>query len=320
MSFQEIKGQDRAIAIIKESLGRNRLEGGYLFTGPQAVGKRLTAQVLAKAVNCFNKTIDSCDSCPACLKINKNEHPDVHMLGGPDNEAIKIEHIRQLKSQISLKAYEGKKKVFIINNAENLTPEAANAILKILEEPPANSLIILISAKPNLLFKTIISRCKTIKFHNLKRQLLESILRTDYSLDHNLAHFLAYYSEGSIGKALALKDEDALRTKNRIIDEFLTQNRAMSDNALFQNKEYLRRSLNILASWLRDIYLLKVGMPHSEIINLDRKEDLLRLMSRFSFIDLNEAFNFIADAITYLENNINVRLLVSNLRMELCKD
>jgi len=320
MSFQEIKGQDRALSIIREYIGRNRLEGGYLFTGPHSVGKRLTAETLAKAVNCFNKTIDSCDSCPACLKINKNEHPDVHMFGGPDNEAIKIEHIRHLQNQISLRAYEGKKKVFIIDNAENLTPEAASALLKILEEPPANSLIILISAKPNLLFKTIISRCKTIKFHNLKRQLLESILRTDYSLDHNLAHFLAYYSEGSIGKALALKDEDVLHTKNRIIDEFLAQKKAMPDNTLFQNKEYLRRSLNILATWLRDIYLLKVGMPHAEIINLDRKEDLLRMMTRFSFINLDEAFNFISDSITYLENNINVRLLISNLRMELCKD
>jgi DNA polymerase-3 subunit delta' len=319
MSFQNIKGQSKAIEIIQQSIRRNRLAGGYIFVGPQAVGKKLFAQILAKAVNCFNLTEDSCDSCPSCKKIDKNEHPDLHLFAEPERSAIKIEQIRNLQKDISLRPYEGKRKVFIIDNAEDLTAEAANALLKILEEPPANSLIILITAKPNLLFKTIISRCKVIKFSSLKRSQLQEILVTDYSLDNRLAHFLAYFSEGSIGKALALKETDILHSKNRIIDEFVVERKVAVDYSSLENKEYLRQSLNILASWFRDIYLVKTGMPHTELINLDRKGDLLRTMSNFSFLDLDGILNFISDALLYLEQNINVKLLVANLRMELWK-
>lgn len=314
MSFQEIKGQDKAIAIIRGSLNRNRLEGGYLFVGPEAVGKRLVARTLAKAVNCLQRFPDPCDKCPACVRIEKNEHPDVHMIFQADSKAIKIEQVRQLQKEISLRPYEGKKKVFIIDNAEDLTQEAANALLKILEEPPANSLIILISAKPNLLFKTIISRCKIIKFYNLKRQELKSILAADFSLDNDLAHFLAYFSEGSIGRALSLKETDILRQKNRIIDELVVQKTTGQDYSWLENKEYLRYSLNILASWFRDVYLIKIGSPHAQLINFDRKDDLLRLMSEFSFVDLDGILNYISDALLYLEQNINAKLLIANLR------
>jgi len=320
MPFQDIKGQNKAIGIIRESIRRNRLEGGYIFAGPEAVGKRFAARTLAKAVNCLERADDPCDSCPSCRKIDKNEHPDVHLVTDPQRAAIKIEQVRQLQKEISLRPYEGKKKVFIIDNAEDLTPEAASALLKILEEPPANSLIILISAKPNLLFKTITSRCKIIKFSNLKRTQLKEILSADYNLDHELAHFLAYFSEGSIGKALSLKEADILRLKNRIIDEFVVQKKTGTDYSSLQNKEYLRQSLNILASWFRDIYMVKVGMPHTELINLDRKGDLLRTMSNFSFMDLDGILNFISSALLYLEQNINVKLLISNLRMELWKE
>ncbi|TRZ95457.1 DNA polymerase III subunit delta' [bacterium] len=319
MSFQDIKGQSKTVEIIQECIRRNRLVGGYIFAGQEAVGKKFFARTLAKAVNCFKLTDDSCDSCPSCKKIDKNEHPDLHLLADPQRSAIKIEQIRRLQKDISLRPYEGKRKVFIIDNAEDLTPEAANALLKILEEPPANSLIILISAKPNLLFKTIISRCKIIKFTSLKRSQLQEILAADYSLDNELAHFLAYFSEGSIGKALALKGTDILRSKNRIIDEFVIEKKTSADYSSLQNKEYLRQSLNILAGWFRDIYLVKTGMPHTELINLDRKDDLLRTMSNFSFIDLDGILNFISDALLYLEQNINVKLLISNLRMELWK-
>lgn len=331
MSFKDIKGQDKPIQILKEQIRRSCLSKSYLFAGPDGVGKRLVAKTLAKALNCENQSLDSCDSCPSCLKIEKNLHPDVYLIDSStllnssqteadntDSQAIKIGHIRQLQKDISLKPYEGKLKVFIIDNAHNLTPAASNALLKILEEPPVNSLLILISAKPPLLFKTIISRCWILRFLPLVRQELEDILSEDYSLDKSLAHFLAYFCEGRLGQALALKDTDIMQDKNRLIEQFVISKKEISlDSFLGLDKERLRRYLNILASWFRDVYLIKIGMPHSELINFDQKMQILKCMQRFSFMDLDEILKYIADSLFYLEQNINIKLLLSNLRWHL---
>lgn len=318
MSFSDIKGQDKPIQILKEYIKNNCLNGSFLFIGPEGIGKKLVTRTLAKALNCLGNNPDSCDACASCLKIEKNIHPDVHLIDVESSDAIKIEQIRQLQIDINLRPYEGKTKVFIVNDAHNLTAEAQNAILKILEEPPQDSLIILLSAKPQLLFKTIISRCKILKFYPLKRAALEENLKTDYHLDSDQAHFLAYFSEGRIGEALKLKERDFLKEKNRVIDEFVLKNSHL-DNLLAENKEDMRQNLNILAGWFRDIYLSKVGLRHQELINLDRKEQILRIKGQYLLFDLDEILSSISSTFLYLEQNVNVRLLVSNLRTQLWK-
>ena len=184
----------------------------------------MTAMALAQNLNCENKTFEACDICPSCLKVKAGQHPDVHMISNEGQE-IKIDSIRNLQKRISFRPYEGFFKVFIIDNAHTLTMEASGALLKIIEEPPPKSPIILISDKPNLLLKTIISRCKTLKFNSLKRQSLESLLKTDYALDKDLAHFLAFFSEGRIGKALSLKDSDIIFEKNNIFDKVIAKDK-----------------------------------------------------------------------------------------------
>jgi len=284
--------------------------------GEEGIGKKLTALTLAKALNCLQDNLDSCDRCLSCRKIDNGQHPDVHIIEGQATEAIKIEYIRQLQKEINLKAYEARKKVFIINDAHNFTAEAANAMLKVLEEPPENSLIILISSKPASLFKTILSRCKIIKFHPLKREELAGILKSGYQIDGAGAHFLAYFSEGRLGLALRLKDTEIFSKKNRIIDELIFAKGAVIDA---KDRADLRNALNILATWFRDIYFVKIGMPQDELINLDRQEALLGSMHRFSLYELDDIMKSISDSLLYLEQNINTRLLLSNLKGQIWK-
>ncbi len=321
MSFQDIKGQDKPIQLLREYIKGSRLEGSYLFVGEEGIGKKLVAQTLAKALNCDNQTTESCDKCVSCLKIENSRHPDVHIIdgniAGEDGDSIKIEYIRQMQKEISLRAYEGRKKVFIIDNAHNLTADAANSLLKILEEPPSGTVIILISAKPALLFKTITSRCKVMKFYPLGRAKLEDSLKKDFRLDNNLAHYLAYFCEGRIGRALRLKDTDILREKNAVIETFTSAKRAGLSRIATETRDDMRTQLNILAGWFRDLHLVKIGTPYQELINLDRKEELLKLMHRYTFVDLYEIMNSISKSLLYLERNINMKLLLSNLKWSL---
>ena len=318
MSFSAIKGQDKPIEILKTYIDNSCLEGGYLFTGPEGIGKKMTALALAKRLNCLEAKVDSCGHCASCLKINNNQHPDVH-LSLEEEPQIKIEVIRQLQKEINLKAYEGGFKVFIIDNAHTLTAEASNALLKILEEPPKKSLIILITDKPNLLFKTVLSRCKILKFLPLQRGALAEILKKDYKLNTGLAHFLAYFSEGRLGRALKLKDEDIITKKNIFIDKFVLSSQPNIENLAQGSRLDVRNSLNLLATWFRDIYLLKTGVREEEVINSDRKADLARSVERFSFPDLDSVLGNITSAIAYLDQNVNMRLLLYNLRMEIWK-
>ena len=320
MAFTQIRGQSRALETLSGYLETQRLSGAYLFIGPKGIGKSLAARNFAKVLNCLNQRRDACDKCPSCLKIEQNQHPDFHLIQAAESEAIKIEAVRDLKKEINLKAYLGRRKIFLIEQAHNLTPEAQNALLKVLEEPAGESTIILVTDKPALLFKTIISRCQIIRFSSLKRPQLEQILKDDYALDGASAHFLAYFCEGSIGRALQFKDSQIFREKNQIIDAFALSAKVNPQQLAVETKEEMRRCLNILAAWFRDIYLIKIGAAHSELIHLDRRDELLRLMQRYSWFELEEVMKFIADALLYLEQNVNLRLLLSNLRMELWKE
>ncbi|MDD5246234.1 MAG: DNA polymerase III subunit [Candidatus Omnitrophica bacterium] len=322
MSFSAIRGQGHAVNLLKSCMESGNLACSYLFTGPEATGKAVAARVFAKALNCLaeprESELDSCDQCPSCLKIDKGQHPDVRVIESveaqefSDSGTIKIEDIRQLQKEIILKPYEGRKKVFIINNAHNLTAEGQNALLKVLEEPPKNSLIILVSSRPGLLFKTIISRCRIVKFSVMPRQELAGILHSDYGIDRGYAHFLAWFCEGRLGAALAIKDGDIFREKNRIIDGFIDKNKPLPQEA--GEKDALRLYLRILSTWLRDIYLVKSGLDPVELIHADRKELVIQSGQRYTFSELDEALELCSNSILYLEQNVNLKLLSSCIK------
>jgi len=314
MLFKTIFKHQGQVQILQAAMRDGRLAGSYLFSGPEGIGKRLTAFTLAKAVNCLKAEDDACGECASCAKIEKGAHPDVRLMESSGADAIKIESVRELQRWAGLKPYEAKKKVFIIDNAHNLTPEASNALLKILEETAHESLIILISAKPSLIFKTIISRCQRIRFSALARADLQGILKDKYSLDSSTAHYLAYLSEGRLGLALALNASETLRDKNRVIDNFVTARGDADDFTQITDKAQLRQALNILASWFRDIYLLKSGVAHNELIHLDRKSELLRVMQKYSFLQIEDILDCISDSVGYMDQNINTKIMLANLK------
>ncbi|MDD5129645.1 MAG: DNA polymerase III subunit delta' [Candidatus Omnitrophica bacterium] len=318
MRFSDCLGQERPLSIIRAHLAGSRFSGAYIFSGPEGIGKKMAAKIIAGQLNCTGQAQRPCGECSSCLKINKEEHPDLHIIQNGESQ-IKIEDVRDILRQASFRPYEGMVKVFIIDNAHKLNTEAANSLLKVLEEPPKDAVIILITHKPQNIIKTVLSRCKAIKFTPLIRAQLENILIKNYALDKTTAHFLAYYAEGRLGLALRLKDTPLLQEKNRIFDSFIISAKPLDRNIMGQSKEQLQVCLNILASWFRDIYLLKAGAADKEIIHSDRHSDLLKLIPKFSFKQLDDILSTLSESSLYLEKNVNSKLLLHNLGAQLWK-
>ncbi len=313
--FRELKGQDAALGMIREYLRSSRMPSGLLFCGPAGVGKKTAAVLTAKALNCRPGSDEPCGECPSCLKIEKGQHPDVHLIENAQ-DAVKSEDIRGLRREIFLKPYEGKKRVFIIDNAHKLTAEAGNSILKVLEEPPEGSIIILVTSCPSRLLKTVLSRCQSVRFRRLPAAVLEALLRETGGADAQTARFLASFSCGSPGAAMEMQRRKIVEERDRAVDYFLGKGPDIS--AGLKEREDAKAAMTAMAAWLRDVILLKTGVPESRLVNYDRRREAADCGARYTTAELVKAFRVLADSLLFLEQNVNVKLLVSGLRMESC--
>jgi len=208
-----------------------------------------------------------------------------------------------------------KKKIFIIKDIDTLTLQAANAFLKTLEEPTNNSLILLTTSVLEKNLDTVRSRCQIIRFYPASNHALEKRLAEHFSFDRKTAHFLAYFSEGCLGKARGMDHRKALGAKNEVVDNFVFLRRNESYfKKVLSDKQKVKESLRILLTWFRDLMLVKLDVDDAKLINLDRLRDLKRIESEFSFEQINQVIAELADAMKLLEENLNVKLPVTLLK------
>jgi DNA polymerase-3 subunit delta' len=337
LSFESLKGQNSAVSYLKASLRNNRISHAYIFSGPDGVGKRLSAINFAKALNCsnvksgsicgplaglavdpkLNRGTEGCDQCSSCKKIDSSKHPDIFTLKPKEEGAsIKIEDVRALIKDVYLKPFEAYKKVYMIESAEYMKHEAANALLKTLEEPPADSIIILLTENIKSLFHTIVSRCQVVKFFPLKPKEMEEILIKEYSMDQAGAHTLSYLSGGRLGEALKFKEEDIFTKRSVLMDRILSGSRADFD---FDDipKEDVRVYLDIILAWYSDILRMKAGAKDYMLVNIDKKDIISNEAGRLSFDHIENIITSVISAITQIDQNANQKLAMSVLGMKI---
>ena len=294
-------------------VANQRLAHAYLLVGPQDSGKTQTALSLAQLVNCESQKSVPCGECPPCRKIASGNHPDVHVLGNDEMDSIKIEDIRFLLSRAHLMAYEAKTKVFIIRNIELMTLEAANALLKTLEEPAPNTLMILTTSMPEIKLDTIKSRCHIIKFFPSSVNRIAQIL-IDEGIKNDDARFLAVYSEGSLGKTRKLIEQEIITQRRKILDEMLfNRNNDAFLKELSSNPVEIIQALRLLLSFFRDVLLFKSGVSKSELVH----QDVLREVENFAtrgFEDLALIIRQIVQTKELVDENLNVKMSLSLLR------
>ena len=319
--FNDIKGQAQAIRILQKEIATSSISGAYLFTGPAGVGKTLTALTFAKALNCKKEKMDSCDECSSCQKIEHRNHPDVRIIA-PENDSIKIEQIRNLKRESSYKLYEGRKKVWIIEEADKFGLAAANSILKILEEPPPQTVLILISQTKEGLLPTILSRCEVIRFFPLPLQEIEKIIAQQLPQGSDKIHILAKLARGRVEEALHLiKEENTLKIREELLNA-LRRNMNLEEMfkltaqwANYKGKE-LQRFLDMILFWFRDILILGQG-GKEWLINYDKVEELAREKDKYSTEEIKRIMETIEKARYYLKSNVSQKLVLESLWLNL---
>ncbi len=325
MSFNDIVGQERPIGILSRAVERDRIAQAYLFLGMEGVGKRLAASSLAKALNCRGeraKPYLSCDCCLSCLKIDHGNHPDVQVVDGTQ-ELIKIAQVRQLQRKLHYKPLEGRKKVVIIDGAENLGPAAANALLKTLEEPPPGTVIILISTSLSLLLPTIISRCQKIRFQPLSIEGFREVVGRALPLKEEALQSLAFLSGGSPGRALQLAEGSIWETRNELLQRV---EQLSSDNigeffqfseSLARDKEGLEGILELLKTFFRDILIFREN-GRDKVVNLDLLPSIERLANELSSAGIVDRIEAIIEAQSALRQNVNRQLAVERMLLRIC--
>jgi DNA polymerase-3 subunit delta' len=321
MTFDQILGHDRQKEILNMALANGRLAHAYLFSGPEGVGKGLMALALVRAIVCLEQR--GCGHCVACRKIDHQNHPDLHILE-PDGNSIKIEQIRVLQRELSLKQLEAPRKICLIEQADAMTTGAANALLKTLEEPRGDTLLILLTAQPNRLLETIRSRCQPLPFTRHPNSRIQAELEKQLGIDSTESHILAALSEGSFKKAFG-KDRELYLVQRRELLKTLTGLSSGSivpildfAEQLTADKTILPNILEIFQAFYRDVLMtLQGGRSAEELVNLDLREKVNRVSARENIASILTKLEALMEVRRQLDRNVNRQLAIEVLLMKL---
>jgi DNA polymerase-3 subunit delta' len=330
LRLSEIMGQDSALKTLKAALPPSRPAHAYLFTGPEGVGKHSAAKAWARALFCANGGGDACGSCIACVKVAKGSHPDLILVQPEIREKkvkkeIDILHIRELISRLSYRPYEAQRIVAIIDGADSMNVPAANAFLKTLEEPPGDTVIIMIASNMAGLLPTIVSRLRAVRFAPLPYGAVVEILMKRRGMSIEEARTMAALSKGAPG----LLSEDALpvlrgdRKKAMDFISFVAHGRGAEAFRLATeldksaDKGRADGTLDMIGEITRDIISIKVRRGCDKVINVDVSGELEKLSRRFTERRLMMAYDATVNAVHMRLWNINPLLAMGLLYQEL---
>ncbi|MBI4971994.1 MAG: DNA polymerase III subunit [Candidatus Omnitrophica bacterium] len=314
MSANKFFGNERVLSFVKNSIENKSLSHSLLVTGEKGLGKKTFARFLAKALNCEKRTFfEPCD-CVSCAKIDSGNHPDVRWYGVDEEKtSVKIAEVKDLIHWISLKPFEATTKVFIVNDAHDMTLESQNAILKTLEEPPPQSEVILLTDHRNLLLETIVSRTVEINLRPLTSKEMIRILRSDYNVDEDTALF-AQISGGNLGRAIGYAEGDELAEQRRLINQWLKFGSWDFFSAEGgKTREEQRELVDLLIRFLRDI-LVYQQVSSKEMLFFPH--ELARIKEISATRSSDELISLVKDLIRVresLEDNLNQKIVSSYL-------
>ncbi|MCA1574263.1 MAG: DNA polymerase III subunit delta', partial [Acidobacteria bacterium] len=304
--FDQLTGNELVKDLLRRMLRSGRLPGALLFTGEEGVGKKLFAVEIARALNCrAPQGVEACGKCPACVRMSRfnfpqsedsddwkkiiwTDHGDVGMVVAP-KRVLLVDQMRHIEGEANFRPFEGKARVFIVDDADKLNDASANALLKTLEEPPPTSHIILITSRPAMLLPTIRSRCQAIRFSPLTTAEIEQHLLTNKLATPAEAGLRARAGNGSIGRALA-GDLESFKERRDAMLQVLTALAITGDHTRLlrlaeemnevKHKDEYEFGLELLETLIRDALMVSFGVSSVQVINEDVLPQLQKISER----------------------------------------
>lgn len=322
MTWTRFSQQPRAQELLYHSLRNERLAHAYLLAGPKGSGKKQMALHLAKSLFCTEREADACGACVTCRRIEGGNHPDVLFIT-PDGASIKIDQIRSLQKEMAMRAVESSRKVYIIEHVDKMTTQAANSLLKFLEEPPAGVLALLLTEHSHAILPTILSRCQIVQFSPLSAESFAEKLRAEGVLA-GMAQVASHITT-NVEEAMTLSQSESFAQLRNLVIQLVQECKQRNSSALLtihdmlqksdKSKEELPLFLDLLILWLRDILYLQVGR-HAHLINSDQQDVLQGQALVWTKAELLRGIDLVMETKNRIERNANAQLALERLVLQ----
>ncbi len=320
MLYNQVAGQEEVKTSLRKSINNNQVSHCYIFEGPKGMGKFDLALIFAQSLLCLDFLVDPCNKCKSCIKVNSSNHPDLHVIN-QEETSIKREEIDNLIDSVYRKPYEAKRKIYIIKDAHSMTVQAANTFLKTLEEPPKDTVMILLTTNSNLLLPTIVSRCQEVKFRNISRETIKTYLK-EYNASSETIELAANYSNGNLNKAINIikGNDDILQKRQEIIkifDKIIGYDSEIIyelENYFDEQKDNIDFIIEIMVIWIRDVLFVKNNMEDL-VIN---KDYIKLLKAHGESLKMNsDIVEFMQNTSDNIKSNVNYKLAVDNMLLKI---
>ena len=314
-----IIGHQQIVEQLQHTVATDRIAGAYLFVGPTGVGKEMVARYFAQLIFCQQDAQPPtvCGTCLACRKVDSGNHPDLQFIR-PEGSLLKIGQIRELQKRIIYEPLEASRKVYILTDVDRMNAEAENCLLKTLEEPPASSVLILLTSNIRALLPTTRSRCQILQFYPMPTQELAEILVEKFSVAPEQATPLAIAVDGAIGKALTQLEKGEAFTEE--VPEILRETDPLAAFRLAEHFKNNPDTLGELVTWYRDLLFLQQGAPSDLITHIHSVAELQRIVPRYSHLRIQQAIQTVFDTKSLIENtNTNPTLALEVMCLKLLK-
>ena len=325
MGFDGIIGHESVVAHFQKAILGGKVGHAYLIAGPEGSGKRMLADAFAGTLQCSEGKEDMCGKCHSCHQALTMNHPDIIYVRHEKPNTITVDEIRaQLVSDAQIRPYNGKYKIYIVEDSEKMNPEAQNALLKTLEEPPEYVVILLLAANSASLLDTILSRCVVLNLAPVRTEVIERYLMEKMELPDYKASVCAAFCGGAVGRAIDLAGSEyfqQVRDKMVFMVTHLHELGIVELTAHVRDiakwKVTIQDFLDLMAVWYRDVLYFKATRDADGIIFKDQIQRIKNAAGGYSYEGLEEVQNALSRAVTRLNANVNFELTMQLLFMTL---
>ena len=323
--FQSIIGQEQIKEHLQNAIATGKVSHAYILNGEKSSGKEFIAKVFAQTLQCEKGGTEPCNECRSCKQTVSKNQPDIIYVSHEKPNTISVDDIRaQVNNDVAIKPYSSKYKVYIINEAEKMTPQAQNAILKTLEEPPAYAVIMLLVSNVNTLLPTILSRCVVLNMKPVRDELVKKYLMEELQIPDYKADVCVAFARGNVGKAKLLASSEEFENVKaealsllKYIKDMEIQEIVSAIKKISEYKLEINDYLDIMSIWYRDVLLFKATNDVNHLVFREEIQSIRKVAARSSYEGIERVIRALDKAKKRLDANVNFDLAMELMLLEI---